>query len=440
MFPFWRGASTRLANRFDRWASRWAFRIAIAALLASLHIFAFWRAGHDRLNLDFNSHPDHAPYYSNPDAPALTQGPRQPHFWSRLVLSRFDSQHYIATAVRGLTACPTDGDKATDIQYLQCGLGWLPAYGAVGGVVARITTLPDDYALVVLSVLFTILVNVMWTSTAIVERIGKMEAYAALIAFNAFPPAMHMVTPYTEAATVACVLGGFLFITQQRWFLAAIAVGASTALRPHAVAYTFAFGFAALVATHRRRREGVKQWWRPLAACALAGWGQLVTMISLQVAVGDAWAFFRARKAFGDSHPASRLIQGASYISSLGGQNMDGVVWFGLIAIALLVYREVLKKCRADETTFLVAGGVITAAFAMMAPLLTWGTARYMMLCLLPFLCLGKLARRYPILYALWIVLCVAIYWNVELCNYLTQGDPRVCPCEGRLETFIPLY
>jgi hypothetical protein len=438
VFPFWRGASTRLASRLDRWGSRLAFRIAIALVLASLHVVAFWQAGHDRLNLPFNSAPEHEPYFSDPDAPTLTAVPRQPHYWSRLVLSRFDAQHYIAMSVRGLTACPTDGAKATDMQYLQCGLGWLPAWGEVGGVFARVTTLPDDYALVVLSILLTILVNVLWTSTALVSRIGKLEAYGTLIAFNAFPPAFHMVTPYTEAITIACVLGGFLFITQQRWFLAALCVGASTAFRPHAVAYTLAFGVAALAAAWQRRRDGHKQWWRPLAACSLAGWGQLATMLCLKIFAGDWWAFFRARRVFGDAHAADRLIDGANYMASFGGQNMDGVMWFALVGIVLLVYRETLARFRLDEKAFLVAGGAITAAFSMVAPLLWWGISRYMMLFLIGFICAGKVLRRYPVLFWLWIVFCLAVYWNVELCNYLTQGDPRVCSCQGRLETYLP--
>jgi hypothetical protein len=98
----------------------------------------------------------------------------------------------------------------------------------------------------------------------------------------------------------------------------------------------------------------------------------------------------------------------------------------------------VAVSLRFDETTFLVSGGVITAAFSMMAPLLTWGTSRYMMLCILAFMCAGKLSRRYPVLFWMWIAFCLAVYWEVELCNYLTQGDPRVCACQGRLETFLP--
>lgn len=438
MFPFWRGASTRLAGRLDRLASRLAFRIAIAVVLASLHIVAFWRAGHDRLDLPFNSAPDHAAYFSNPDAPVLAAPPRQPHYWSRLVLSRFDAQHYIAMSVRGLTACPTDSATATDLEYLQCGLGWLPAYGQVGGVVARVTTLPDDYALVLVSVLATILVNVFWTSKTLVSRLGKREAWAALLAFNVYPSAFQMVTPYTEAATVACLIGGLLLIMKDRWFLAAICVGATTALRPHAVAYTLAFGCAALVACWQRRRDGVRQWWRPLAACSLAGWGQLATMLCLRIFVGDWFAFFRARHAFGDAHATERLVDGASYIASLGGQNMDGVMWFALIAMVLLVYRDLLPRFRREEVTFLVAGGLITAALAMIAPLLSWGISRYMMMFLVGFLCAGKLARRYPLLFVLWILFSLTVYWHLELCNYVSQGDPRVCPCDGRLETYLP--
>jgi hypothetical protein len=438
VFPFWRGSGARLAIGLDRIASRLAFRIAVALVLASLHLVAFWRAGHDRLDLPFNSAPDHAPYFSNPDAPVLTTPPRQPHFWARLVVSRFDAQHYIATSVRGLTACPTEGDKATDSLYLQCGLGWLPAYGEVGSVVARVTTLADDYALVLVSVLSLILINLMWTSNAFVSRLGKLEAYMTLIAFNAFPAMCYTVTPHAEALTIACVLGAFVLIHHDRWWLASIFVGAATALKPHAVAYTLAFGCAALAATWQKRRAGERRWWRPLASCALAGWGQLATLFALKVSVGDAWAFFRARHAFGDSNTAHRLVDGATYISTLGGQNMDGVFWWSLIGIALLVWRDTIAKMRLDEKAFLLGAGLLTSLFGVIASPISWGTSRYMMLCLLAFLCAGKLARRYPVLFAAFLALCLVAYWNIDLCNYITQGDPRVCSCQGRLEMYLP--
>ncbi len=437
MFPFWRGVGARLKARLERVSGRLAFRIAVAALLAGLHLVAFWYAGHDRLGVAFDAQPDHEPMFSDVRAPVLVPPPRQPHYWPRLIVSRFDAQHYIAMAARGLSGCPTDGETATDMEYLQCGLGWLPAWGVVGGSVARTTGLPVDWALVLLSILCAIVVNTLWTSKPIVERIGRLEAYGALLAFNCYPPAFHMVTPYTEAATLALTLGGYILITYDRWWLASLCVGATTALRPHAVAYTFAFGLAALAGAWQKRKQGAPRWWMPLLSCVLAGWGQLATMLALKVYVGDAWAFFRARHAFGDQHSFERLYDGASYIASFGGQNMDGAMWFALVGIVLLVYRDVLVKMAAAELAFLVGGGAITAAFAMVAPLLSWGTARYMMLFLVGFLCAGKLMRKYPLVFLLWIVFCLAIYWELELCNYISQGDPRICDCQGRLETFL---
>jgi len=98
----------------------------------------------------------HTIAFTDPKAPALGPIPRQPPNWSRLVVSRFDAQHYIGTALRGLSACPTDPAKADGYIYLQCGLGWLPAYGAAGGVVSDVTGLEPDYALTLLSVLCAI--------------------------------------------------------------------------------------------------------------------------------------------------------------------------------------------------------------------------------------------------------------------------------------------
>ena len=127
--------------KLEALSTRLGFRIGIAALLVVFHLVAFATAGHDRLAQPFNNSPDEAPFYSDPNANALGPHPRQPHHWSRLITSRWDAQHYIGFAVRGLSSCPTD-DSATDRDFLKCGLGWLPAYGRVGGVIASIFHAP----------------------------------------------------------------------------------------------------------------------------------------------------------------------------------------------------------------------------------------------------------------------------------------------------------
>src|SRR5512140_7715 len=273
MFPDWNQARRRVVASVSELAETRTFRIVIAVFLVCMHLAMFARAGHERLGLPFNSAPGETPYFSNPDAPATRGYPRQPHRWSRLVVSRLDAQHYIGTSVRGLTACPHAAPGVPDVAYLDCGLGWLPAWGAAGGVVTEVTGFPDDYTLMVMSMIAGVLLNLLWTSRTLVTRIGKGEAWATLLAFNLYPSAFYVVTPYTEAATIAFAIGGFLELVNERWILAGLLVGASTALRVSAAAFAIALGCALLVAAWQRRKDGVARWWRPLWAVPLCGWG-----------------------------------------------------------------------------------------------------------------------------------------------------------------------
>ena len=353
------------------------------------------------------------------------------------MVSRFDAQHYIGTSLRGVTACPTDA-SAPDLAYLDCGLGWLPAYGVVGGGVSQVTGLPDDVTLVILSVIAAIALNLLWISSTMIKRIGKLGAYGTLIAFNIYPSAFYLVTPYTEAATVAFAIGGFVALMNERWILSAILIGASTSLRVLAASFTVALGCALLVTAWQRRAAGVRQWWRPLVAIPLAGWGQLATMLMLKIYVGDAWAFFRARDAFGDEHDWSRLTDMTYYVKGFAAQNMELVILGGIVAIMVLTGREVLRKFGKPEQTFLIVTTALTLILGVVAPLHYWGITRYMMLCPFAFLCIGAMAQRQTALFVMWLALCALFYWHVELCSYITQGDPRLCPCLGRMELWMP--
>src|SRR5882724_7411678 len=206
MLDTWKAKLAKLSREFH-------FRFAIAAVLVSLHIFAFALAADDRLSVSFNSSPGEAPYFSNPDAPAMSgRFPRQPHHWSRLAVSRWDAQHHIAFALRGLTSCPRDPAKATDVQYADCNLSWFPGYGMTAGTISDLTGAPPDVVLVLLSCLAALIVNLLWTSKPIVERIGRGPAYAALLAFNLFPTAFFTVTPYPESAMIALGLGALVCV------------------------------------------------------------------------------------------------------------------------------------------------------------------------------------------------------------------------------------
>jgi hypothetical protein len=437
MFPDLNQVRDKAVKRFGELSETAAFRLAVASLLLVLHLAAFTRAGHSRLGVEFNSTPDEAPYFSDPDAPATQGYPRQPHRWSRLVVSRLDAQHYIGTAERGLSACPKD-PSSPDVAYLECGLGWLPAWGTIGGVLADATHMPSDKALMFLSIVAALALNFLWTSPIFVKRLGRGVAWAALIGFNVYPDAFYLVTPYTVAATLALAIGGFIALASERWLIAALLVGASTALDTPAVAFAIALGCALVVAAYQRRDQKLKDWWRPLLGLPLCIWGQLATMLVLQIAVGDWSAFFRARHAFGATHEWGRLFDVTYFIKGLAGQDMDVVFLLGFVLIIALTARELLKRFTRVENVFLVVASAVTLVLTVIAVPQYWGITRYLMLCPMAFLGIGLMARKSIMLFVLWCVLCLAFYWHVELCGYITQGDAARCPCLGRIEFGMP--
>lgn len=443
MFPDLAQLRRALAARIAGLAASRPVRLAVAGLLVCLQLAAFGRASHARLGLPFDTYPDEAPYFSDPDAAAFAT-PRQPHRWSRLAVSRFDAQHYIATAERGLTACPHDA-SAPDEAYLQCGLGWLPAWGMAGGAVSAATTLASDHALLLLAILAAIALNFLWTSETVVKRLGRGATWGALIGFNAFPAAFYVVTPYSEAATLALALAGFIALCNERWLLAAALVGASTALQPSSMAFALALAGALGLAAYRRRAAEQADWWRPLLGLPLCVWGQLATLIALQIAVGDWSAYLRARHAFGVTYHWHRLVEVSYYMKGLSGQDMDGAMLLATFGILALTARDVLARLTrgaigvVPEVVFVVVASGVAIILAIVSPPGYWGQTRFLLSCPLLFLGLGTIARKYPVLFVLWCILSLAFYWHVDLCGYISQGNAKVCPALGRIELAMPI-
>jgi hypothetical protein len=432
-------ASRPWHDRIATWATWRSVKLAIATALALAHLLVIWRAGESRLQLPFNNAPGEHLAYTNPLAHSLGSIPRQPPNWSRLIVSRFDSQHYIGFALRGLSSCPTDPKNTQKgWGYLNCGLGWLPAYGEAGGVVSAVTGLEPDVALVLISVVCAIIINLLWICPTLIRRIGLFEAYAVLLAWNCYPAAWNLVIPTTEPVVLALAIGGFVMLANERWVWAAFLIGACTALRIPTASYAFALGCALLLAAWDRRRANTPQWWRPLLAVPLCGWGQFVTMAVFQIKLGNWHAFFDARFAFGDHNRLDRLFDITYFVRGFQSQCADMVIYLGLISIMVLTWRRTLANFNRTERTFIVVSSVITAVLAVAAAFQYWGLTRYMMLCPLPFLGAGVLGKHHRAVFVVWLVVCVAVYWHLELCSYITQGNATACPCLGKLELSMP--
>jgi hypothetical protein len=414
------------------------FRGAVAVALVIGHLVAFTIAGHKRLGVPFNSAPGEDVYYSDPDAHALMPPPRQPHHWSRLIVSRWDAQHYIGFAVRGLTSCPKN---ATGPQLVACGMAWMPTLGLLARGVTEVTGAPPDYTLLAFSVIAAIIITLLWTGRTMVSRLGLLESWAALLAFNLFASAFYLVTPYNEACVFACMLGGYLCLSNKQWFRAAALIGAATALRPTTVGFVVAFGCAALLAAWQARKAKQPRWWIPLASLPLTCWGQLVMMIVFAVAVGDPKAYVHAQLTFGGTAAGlhiQRFFQASFWLSSFSGQHLDGVMLFGGIGLIALTARELRAKLTPVELMFLGVASFAMAWLPLSAVSGYWGLNRYLMMCPLIFFAAGELAGRRRWAYVLWLVVCALIYWNVEMCSYISHGDPHVCPCLGKMQFAMP--
>jgi hypothetical protein len=429
-------------TKLDSLAATTWFRAVVAAALVAAHLAAFTLAAHDRLDRPFNAAPGSAPRYSDLGAPALGPLPRQPHDWSRLVVSRWDAQHFIGMAVRGLAACPTV--EATGVAYAQCGLVWYPAFGKAGGVLGGTFGIPADFALLALALVAAFVLNMLWTSGPIVKRLGRLEAHAALLAFNVFPTAFYLVTPHPDGAMLAFGLGGFGCLADRRWFTAAALIGTSTLFGVTGLTFATAFACTALVAVLRGRNDASAPWWHPLAAIPLALWGLLLHFVMLEIFLGDAFAQAGAQAAFAASQKVGgydlfRLVDPEVYVRGGTVQNVDTALLVSALAICALAGRETVKRFGSDAGLFLI----VTAALLAFGPLaldraVYWGLSRHLLLVPLTFLAAGVIARKHPWVFALWIVTCASVYWHVELCSYITQGDAAACPCLGKIEYTMP--
>jgi hypothetical protein len=271
-----------------------------------------------------------------------------------------------------------------------------------------------------------------------IRRLGLFQAYAVLIAWNCFPSAWSLVVPTTEPMVLALAIGGFVMLANERWMWSAVLIGASTALRLPTASFAFALGCALLLAAWDRRRAKTPQWWRPLVAVPLCGWGQAVTLAVFQIKLGNWHAFFDARFAFGDHNNLDRFSDITYFVRGFQAQCANMVVFLGLIAIMLLTWRRTVAGFARVERAFLAIASLATIVIALAGSAPYLGLTRYMMLAPLPFLGAGVLARHHRAVFVLWLVVCVAIYWHMEVCSYVTQGNPMNCPCLGRLELSMP--
>jgi hypothetical protein len=417
--------------RLRQVATKTWFRALVAAAFLAFHVFCLGRVGQDRLGLVFNSAPGQPPTIADWSTP-MTNG--VPANWNRLILSRWDSQHYMGIAIRGFSQCPRQDMRPQDLSAVvyKCDFSFYPGYAVMAHYASLGEKIPIDFAMMLVSFVTGFLFLFWFTSPVITSRLGVGTTYLALLLFNLFPTGFMIVTLLTEPPVLAFTLGGFVAIAKKQWIPAALLAGAATAMRVSGAAAGAACGLALLASFYTDRPKTPLRWTERVVACLLAPWGLVLMM-------GWYWYQYYDPLLYVHSHASAYKHMSSSdmfpmaydfWLRALNNPSRE-VVW---IAVCLLV---LAMGCRRALAPFELVPRVYMYALAFLGAGISlagsWnlgflGMNRYWLLVLPLFFSLAVVFRRYRLALVVWLAVSGWFYWNVEACDFLAQySSASVC-------------
>jgi hypothetical protein len=419
-------------------ASSLPFRIVVAAFVLYAHVWAITKFGRDRYHEEWNRSPHDEPKFYSAERD-ITIGST----WNRLLVSRWDAEHYITLAMRGYAPCKLKAELKPD-EYPdddpRCQLNFFPTYGLVGRYVSRWGHLPIDYALFYVSLVASFAFVLMWTSRAVTRALGVGTTYLALLLFNVFSTGFNLITISTEPLFLALTLGAFCCLTR-RWLVAgALLAGAATAMRVTGVATGIAYaGALGMLAVVERVR------WPRLVFYGLlsivSGWGILLLTGYYWHRFGDPLIYVHAHGRQYHHEPSVMALidpDTRNLMQSIWAEPHNGVLLGVSLLWFTLGHRRALECFEPWEQTFWYGlfVGVVGVSMVGSSEHGFEGMSRYL-LCALPlFFAIAALTRSRPVVLALWLYMSVAHYWGGDMCMYLGQRNPNVYEICGFARSF----
>jgi len=401
------------------------FRFLVAVLILYLHLLAISRLSKERFDLDFG--------VTNAPAPSFIDAVHdlKPVGWDRLVVSRWDSQHYIELALRGYEQCkhPSElkpGEFPDDDK--RCQLNFFPTYGWVGRFVADHLGWAIDWAMLAVSFVSSLVFLMLMTSAPITDAVGVGGAYLALLLVNTFTSGFMLVTLHTEPLVLALTMSTF-YCFARRWLLAAaILAGAMSAVRITGLAGGVALGIGLLFLTLQERPRW-PVWVQRGVYALVSAWGIVALMAFYHHRFGDALIYLHAhgREYHHEASiekilsPDTRLL-----MQSIWAEPNDGI-WLaaGLLWFAL-GHREGLQRFDVPAQAFWYALFIATVGVSMVgsAEYGYGGLARYLICVPALFFAMAGFLKRRPIVLAIWLYMSVAHYWGGSMCFYVSHQRP----------------
>lgn len=411
-----------------RWALSVPFRLAVCVVALAAHLLAFRTIAADRMGTPWNRAPGSPPAFEYPDQPA-------PSNWNRLVVSRWDAQHYIDILERGYSRCAPQDLRSVDLRpYLfRCGFNFYPGYAFAGRAVAWALHVPADYALLGVALAASFAFLFLWTGPELTSTLGVGTTYLSLFLFNAFTTGFTLATVQTEPLALLSALGAFVCLRRRHWLLGAAVAGMAGAIRVTGGAVGAAYGVALLVHAIRDRGEPAStRWGRVALAAPLCAWGQAAIFAWFWHEWRDPLLYVHAHgQAYGHHVDLLRtfLPDPATAARSLLGLHEGIFVFLAFLWMALGL-RKALAHFPPVERAYWYAGTIFVLGIGLVgsAGLAYGGMNRYLLLALPLFFSMAVVLRGRWAPLAVWSAFSLWHYWNVDLCVFVAQQEtPRYC-------------
>ena len=409
-----------------RLLSRTWVRLVVAALLVGWQVHSITAYAYDNFDKEpFDAAPDHPPEFRDP-----AHQPKAPNA-KRLIVSRWDGEHYISIALRGYAYCPEPPMTPDVIRRNDphCTLAFFPGYSVIGRIVAAITKLPMDYALWYAALLATFLSFFLWTSPIITERLGLAPTWISLAALNCYPSACYLFFVMAEPCTFFFTFASYWAFARRNFLVSALFAGAASALRITGVAASIAFSVALALETLRSPSRP-----RVVASRALlvplSAWGLLSIMGYFWHRFDDPFLYAHAHQVmYGDSTKLASLLQPKTewLVQSLADPVHDGLWVFALLLLFALGHRLAFRRFPPSEQVllYLIVAGTLGIAYVGSISRHLEMTSRYALLAFPLFMSIGALMKRRWVALAVWLVVCRWHSVEVDTCYYVADVGPQ---------------
>jgi hypothetical protein len=420
-----------MKDELARAAQKVPFRIGVAVLFIVGHLLLMRWMG-DRYGVPFNAEPGQPPAFHDPSVDLV------PSHWNRLVVSRWDSQHYIDLVLRGHSQCPRGGflphEPMTPFLY-RCQLNFWPGYPFLGWLASLGGRLPADYVLFAISLVASFVFLFLWTGPTMVRALGVGGAYASLLAVNAHSNGFALVTVQTEPCLLALTLGSLLAMAEGRQLLSCFLAGAASGIRVSGVAVSVACGLAILVIAFKKPPRSAGDWGKLVGSGLLAAWGILVLMAYFWIRVRDPLAYVHAHAESYGHHPniLSLLNPETQWLKKSINDHLHAGLWVGSALLWLAIgHRDAFRGFSLPARVFcyaLVAASMGVSVIGTI-DLGLEGNTRYTLALLPVFFCIGAVLKNRPAGLAVWLALSFWFYRQVDLCHYVGGlGSERFAKC-----------